>query len=226
MKRSQTAYVILGILAIHDNQSGYEIRKTIQQTVGFFWGESFGQIYPTLKKLLADGLIAPAKSRRRAQTKAARILDYPCRARLPSGVAGRSLPRRSAPRRVSAQTVLRRRSRAHGLHRTHPQVPGEAPPLARHPTGNRRPGARPQLSLSRLPVLDAHSEPSAWHSSVPHWNGVNPPLQCFPPPKPALTRKPQARNHQPKPPPNPELPLSFTTGIPQPEVPNQRTASA
>jgi DNA-binding PadR family transcriptional regulator len=61
MKQRQTAYVILGILAIHDNQSGYEIRKTIQQTVGFFWGESFGQIYPTLKKLLADGLIAPSK---------------------------------------------------------------------------------------------------------------------------------------------------------------------
>jgi len=51
MERSQTAYVILGILAIHDNQSGYEIRKTIQQSVGFFWGESYGQIYPTLKRL-------------------------------------------------------------------------------------------------------------------------------------------------------------------------------
>jgi DNA-binding PadR family transcriptional regulator len=62
MKQKQTDYVILGILAIHDNQSGYEIRKTIQQTVGFFWGESFGQIYPTLKKLVADGLIAPSKS--------------------------------------------------------------------------------------------------------------------------------------------------------------------
>ena len=62
MKRNQTAYVILGILAIHDNQSGYEIRRTIQQTVGFFWGESFGQIYPTLKKLAADGLIVPSKS--------------------------------------------------------------------------------------------------------------------------------------------------------------------
>jgi DNA-binding PadR family transcriptional regulator len=62
MKHKQTTYVILGILAIHDNQSGYEIRKTIQQTVGFFWGESFGQIYPTLKKLLADGLITPSKS--------------------------------------------------------------------------------------------------------------------------------------------------------------------
>jgi DNA-binding PadR family transcriptional regulator len=62
MKQKQTAHVILGILAIHDNQSGYEIRKTIQQTVGFFWGESFGQIYPSLKKLLADGLIAPSTS--------------------------------------------------------------------------------------------------------------------------------------------------------------------
>jgi PadR family transcriptional regulator, regulatory protein AphA len=62
MKQRQTTYVILGILAIHHNQSGYEIRKTIQQTVGFFWGESFGQIYPTLKNLVADGLITPSKS--------------------------------------------------------------------------------------------------------------------------------------------------------------------
>src|SRR6202453_5478282 len=62
MKLNQTAYVILGILAIHDDQSGYEIRKTIQQTVGFFWGESYGQIYPTLKRLAAGGLIVPGKS--------------------------------------------------------------------------------------------------------------------------------------------------------------------
>jgi DNA-binding PadR family transcriptional regulator len=59
MGRSQTTYVVLGILAIHPSQSGYEIRKTIQQTVGFFWGESFGQIYPTLKRLAAEGLIEP-----------------------------------------------------------------------------------------------------------------------------------------------------------------------
>jgi DNA-binding PadR family transcriptional regulator len=57
MERKQTSYVLLGILAIHPHQSGYEIRKTVQQSVGFFWGESFGQIYPTLKRLLADGLI-------------------------------------------------------------------------------------------------------------------------------------------------------------------------
>jgi len=62
MKLKPTAYVILGILAIHPNQSGYEIRKTIQQSVGFFWGESYGQLYPTLKRLAAEGLIEPSSS--------------------------------------------------------------------------------------------------------------------------------------------------------------------
>jgi len=57
MERNPTTYAILGILAIHPNQSGYEIRKTVQQSVGFFWGESYGQIYPTLKRLAAEGLI-------------------------------------------------------------------------------------------------------------------------------------------------------------------------
>jgi len=62
MKHTQTTYVLLGILAIHPHQSGYEIRKTIQQSVGFFWGESFGQIYPTLKRLAAENLIVPSSS--------------------------------------------------------------------------------------------------------------------------------------------------------------------
>jgi DNA-binding PadR family transcriptional regulator len=69
MERSQTANVILGILAIHPDQSGYEIRKTVQQSVGFFWGESYGQIYPTLKRLAAEGLIAPSKSTSKTRPK-------------------------------------------------------------------------------------------------------------------------------------------------------------
>jgi DNA-binding PadR family transcriptional regulator len=64
---NQTGYAILGILAIHPNQSGYEIRKTVQQTVGFFWGESYGQIYPTLKLLLAEGLITASGARAKGQ---------------------------------------------------------------------------------------------------------------------------------------------------------------
>jgi PadR family transcriptional regulator, regulatory protein AphA len=62
MQHNQTVYVILGVLAIHPHQSGYEMRKTIQQSVGFFWGESYGQIYPTLKRLVAEGLIVPSSS--------------------------------------------------------------------------------------------------------------------------------------------------------------------
>src|ERR1035438_2471116 len=62
MKRNQTAYVILGLLSIEPNQSGYDIHKTVEGSVGYFWGESYGQIYPTLKHLAAEGLIEPSKS--------------------------------------------------------------------------------------------------------------------------------------------------------------------
>lgn len=56
--RSQTEYVILGLLSIEGRQSGYDMRRTIQGSVGYFWGESFGQIYPALKRLSGAGLIA------------------------------------------------------------------------------------------------------------------------------------------------------------------------
>jgi DNA-binding PadR family transcriptional regulator len=57
MKHSRTAYVILGSLSIEKNLSGYEIHKGIEENFGSFWGESYGQIYPALKQLVADGLI-------------------------------------------------------------------------------------------------------------------------------------------------------------------------
>jgi DNA-binding PadR family transcriptional regulator len=31
--------------------SGYDIRKTVQESIRFFWSESYGQIYPALKRL-------------------------------------------------------------------------------------------------------------------------------------------------------------------------------
>jgi len=68
MSRPRTAYVILGMLAIEPNRSGYDIRQAIESSVGHFWGESYGQIYPTLKRLAADGLIvASAKKQRRQE---------------------------------------------------------------------------------------------------------------------------------------------------------------
>ncbi|MGO9316353.1 MAG: PadR family transcriptional regulator [Terracidiphilus sp.] len=57
MKNSRTAYVILGMLSTAPKGSGYEIHKAIEENFGSFWGESYGQIYPTLKRLAAEGLI-------------------------------------------------------------------------------------------------------------------------------------------------------------------------
>ncbi len=57
MTQNRTAYVLLGLLSIEPKQSGYDLRKAIESSVGYFWGESYGQIYPTLKRLAAEGLI-------------------------------------------------------------------------------------------------------------------------------------------------------------------------
>jgi DNA-binding PadR family transcriptional regulator len=62
MKNNRTAYVILGMLSIAPKGTGYEIHKAIEENFGSFWGESYGQIYPTLKRLVAEGLIEACKS--------------------------------------------------------------------------------------------------------------------------------------------------------------------
>jgi DNA-binding PadR family transcriptional regulator len=62
MKNIRTAYVILGMLSLAPKGSGYEIHKAIEENFGSFWGESYGQIYPTLKRLAAEGLIEACKS--------------------------------------------------------------------------------------------------------------------------------------------------------------------
>lgn len=48
-------YVILGMLS-HTPLTGYNIRKWITHEYSHFWQVSFGQIYPTLKDLVREGL--------------------------------------------------------------------------------------------------------------------------------------------------------------------------
>jgi DNA-binding PadR family transcriptional regulator len=48
---------ILGLLTVRP-MSGYDLKKAIDISLNFFWSESFGQLYPQLKKLKEDGLIA------------------------------------------------------------------------------------------------------------------------------------------------------------------------
>lgn len=57
----QTDYVILGLLG-EQPMSGYDIKKVVDIRFGFFWSESFGQIFPALRRLLEEGLIAEAES--------------------------------------------------------------------------------------------------------------------------------------------------------------------
>ena len=58
MSRSiKTFYPILGLLGVKP-MSGYEIKSWIEEYLGFFWNEGWGQIYPALKMLEERSLIA------------------------------------------------------------------------------------------------------------------------------------------------------------------------
>ena len=49
--------VILGLLS-HEDLSGYDIKKRIDNGISFFWKGSFGNIYPSLRTMEKDGLVA------------------------------------------------------------------------------------------------------------------------------------------------------------------------
>ena len=55
-RSSSTEIAVLGALSV-EPMSGYAIRQAITETLGHFWSESFGQIYPTLARLEAEGLV-------------------------------------------------------------------------------------------------------------------------------------------------------------------------
>lgn len=47
--------VILGLLS-HEELTGYEIKKRMDTALQYFWGASYGSIYPTLNDLVCRGL--------------------------------------------------------------------------------------------------------------------------------------------------------------------------
>jgi len=51
-----TAYTMLGLLSIRP-MSGYDMRQMVGESIGHFWSESYGQIYPALKKMAEAGLV-------------------------------------------------------------------------------------------------------------------------------------------------------------------------
>jgi len=60
MKRREnggsTANALLGLLTLKP-MSGYDIRALTERSIGHFWSESYGQIYPGLRLLEKEGLV-------------------------------------------------------------------------------------------------------------------------------------------------------------------------
>ncbi|MBM9501085.1 PadR family transcriptional regulator [Leptospira sp. 201903071] len=60
---NKTRYALLGILG-EAPMNAYGIKKTIEQSIGFFWQESFGQIYPILKQLEKEACLKSSKEKK------------------------------------------------------------------------------------------------------------------------------------------------------------------
>lgn len=63
-------YVILGLLS-HEDLTGYEIKKRMDNSLKYFWGASYGSIYPALSDLVERGL---ANKRNGAENKRNKII--------------------------------------------------------------------------------------------------------------------------------------------------------
>ena len=53
---STSERALLGLLSFGP-RSGYDLRQLIPQSIGHFWSESYGQIYPSLKRMATDKLL-------------------------------------------------------------------------------------------------------------------------------------------------------------------------
>jgi PadR family transcriptional regulator, regulatory protein AphA len=51
-----TEFAILGLLA-EEARSGYDIKKVVEERLSHFWSESFGHLYPMLRRLHERGLV-------------------------------------------------------------------------------------------------------------------------------------------------------------------------
>lgn len=65
-RKNKTPFTILGMLTIRP-MTGYDIKKTIQQTTANIWSESLGQIYPALASLVKQGKIVALKTEAKNQ---------------------------------------------------------------------------------------------------------------------------------------------------------------
>jgi DNA-binding PadR family transcriptional regulator len=65
-RSSSSREVLLGLLTV-EPMSGYDLGQAIRTSIGFFWNESYGQIYPNLKKLAAAGMVTAKTERQKGK---------------------------------------------------------------------------------------------------------------------------------------------------------------
>lgn len=56
MRQTAITPVVLGLIGL-GARSGYDIKSAVDNSARFFWAGSYGQIYPELRRLEAEGLI-------------------------------------------------------------------------------------------------------------------------------------------------------------------------
>jgi PadR family transcriptional regulator, regulatory protein AphA len=54
---NQSQFALLGLLSFCP-MSGYDLKQLSGWSIGHFWREGYGQIYPVLKKMTAEGLVS------------------------------------------------------------------------------------------------------------------------------------------------------------------------
>jgi PadR family transcriptional regulator AphA len=65
-RTSSTPEALLGLLAF-EPMSGYALGQAIHASIGHFWNESYGQIYPSLKRLEAAGCVVRKKAKQKSK---------------------------------------------------------------------------------------------------------------------------------------------------------------
>src|SRR3954467_5172712 len=90
MKQNAVTPVILGLLSLGP-RSGYDIKNVVDRSTRFFWAASYGQIYPELRRLEAEGLIAGEDSPNGARERRAYKLTAAGREALREWLLGRTV---------------------------------------------------------------------------------------------------------------------------------------
>jgi len=65
-RTNTSRHAILGVLSLCP-MSGYDVKKLIERSIAHFWNESYGQIYPILNRLAAEGFAERRREKQRGK---------------------------------------------------------------------------------------------------------------------------------------------------------------